>query len=93
MADGSATQSKAQGGDDALVFRLRNKKQLPVRAAEPVVGLLDPLRHRAGDSGCGEVSRDELVAALLVGAARASDQELRETIETYRQTRVGELSD
>jgi hypothetical protein len=76
---------------DELLFRLRNKRSLAVRAAAPVVGVLDPLRHRAGDCGCGNVGRDELVAALLVGATRMSDEALRDTIAVYRQTRVGEL--
>lgn len=79
--------------DDPLLFRLDKKKQLPVRAPDPVVQLLDPLRHRAGDSGCGKVGRDELVAALLVAAARASDDDLREAVEAYRLTRVSELAE
>ena len=76
--------------EEALLFRL-SKKQLPVRTPLPVVRLLDPLRHRAGDSGCGEVGRDELVAALIVAAHRAGDEDLRQTVEAFRQTRVRDV--
>lgn len=74
-----------------MLFRLPRKKQLPVRASDVVVRLLDPLRHRAGDTGCGDVSRDELVAALLVAADEGSDEELRKAVEAYRQKRVADV--
>jgi hypothetical protein len=91
MATGEAVNARTPL-DEPLLFRL-DKKQLPVRAPEPVVALLDPLRHRAGDCGCGEVGRDELVSALLVAAARTSDTELRCAVEAYRLTRASELGD
>src|SRR4051812_28356866 len=76
--------------DDTLLFRLP-KKQLPVRAADAVIGLLDPLRDRAGECGCGDVSRDELVAALLVATHLGSDEDLRNAVEAYRGSRRRDL--
>jgi hypothetical protein len=77
--------------EDPLLFRIREKKQLPVRAVQPVASLLDAVRHRAGETGCGDVSRDELVAALLVAGSRASDDELHDWVEAYRRTRLSDL--
>lgn len=91
MADDDTARSSPEP-NDTLLFRVKGKKQRPVRAPEPIVRLLDPLRHRAGDTGCGEVGRDELVAALLVAAARASDEELRGAIESYRRARVSDVA-
>lgn len=80
------------GSEDPLLFRLE-KRQLMLRASEPVTQLLDPLCFRAGESGCGEVGRDELFAALLVAASKAADDELRSVIEAYRLTRLSALQD
>ena len=91
MATGDAANDPPVS-NETMLFRLPRKKQLPVRASDVVLGLLDPLRHRAGDSGCGEVSRDELVAALLVAAHERSDEDLRKVVETYRQARVADVS-
>jgi hypothetical protein len=79
-------------GRDELLFRLPNKKLLGLRGSDPIFDLLDPVRHRAGDCGCGKVSRDELIAALLVGALRSSDDELHDLISAYRRTRVEEVT-
>lgn len=76
---------------DRLLFRLP-KKSLGLRGADPIFDLLDPIRHRAGDCGCGEVSRDELFAALVVAATRCSDSELHDLIVAYRNTSVGEIA-
>ncbi len=90
MASDDAANERPSS-DETLLFRLP-KKQLAVRTASPVAGLLDHLGHRAGDCGCGDVSRDELVAALIVAAHHADDDELRRAVEAFRQARVGDLS-
>ena len=77
--------------EDPLLFRIKEKKQLPVRAVEPVASLVDAVRHRAGETGCGDVSRDELVAALLVAASRASDEDLHAWVGAYRRTRLSDV--
>ena len=77
--------------DDALVIRLRPKVSIPARAHPRMSALIDALRERAAQCGCGDVSRDDLIGALLLSAAKGSDDQLRAAIEELRRARVGEL--
>jgi hypothetical protein len=75
---------------DQLILKL-DKKHLGLRGPEPIKRVIEDLKERAEEAGCGQVARDEVVCALLLAALHASDESLRGAVESFRSTRESAL--
>ncbi len=85
----SGDRMEDEEADGVLLHKLP-RDSVGVRACAPIRATFAELRSRAIEAGCGQVTRDELFAALVAQADIADDAALKESVERWRSLRAEE---